>query len=100
MFEGLENMVDKINACKGVDLVLCPFCGGEVMFFPKCSCPNAASGLTRSWEFGVGCLVCGIALPKSTYRFSVQMTKDGSIDVIEDDRQEAADVWNRRYEGV
>ena len=100
MFEGLENMVDKINACKGVDLVLCPFCGGEVIFFPKCSCPNAASGLTRSWEFGVGCLVCGIALPKSTYRFSVQMTKDGSIDVIEDDRQEAADVWNRRYEGV
>lgn len=100
MFEGLENMVDKINACKGVDLVLCPFCGGEVIFFPKCSCPNAASGLTRSWEFGVGCLVCGIALPKSTYRFSVQMTKNGSIDVIEDDRQEAADVWNRRYEGV
>ncbi len=74
----------------------CPFCGGEAIFFSKCSCPNAASGLTRSWEFGAGCLACGIALPKSTYRFSVQMAKDGSIEVIEDDRQEAAGSWNRR----
>lgn len=74
----------------------CPFCGGEAIFFPKSSCPIAATGLTRKWEFGVGCLACGIALPKTTYSFSVQMTKDGGIDVIEDDRQEAADTWNRR----
>ncbi len=100
MFEGLAKMVDKVNACKGVDLMPCPFCGGEAIFFPKVSCPNAAGGLTRSWEFSVGCLACGITLPKETYRFSVQMGKDGSINVIEDDRQEAADAWNRRYEGV
>lgn len=88
--------VDKVNVCMGFDLKPCPFCGGEVIFFPKCNCPNAAGGLTRSREFGVGCLACGIALPKSTYRLSVQMAKDGSIEVIEDDRQEAADTWNRR----
>lgn len=78
------------------DLKPCPFCGGEAIFFPKCSCPNAAAGLTRKWKFGVGCLACGIALPKTTYSFSVQMTNDGGIEVIEDDRQKAADTWNRR----
>lgn len=98
MFEGLEKMVDKVNACKGIDLRPCPFCGGEALFFVKVSCPNAVGGFTRSWEFGVGCLGCGITLPKDTYRFSVQMINDGSINVIEDDRQKAADTWNKRAE--
>lgn len=80
------------------ELKPCPFCGEEAIFFTKVSCPYATGGLTRSWEFGVGCLTCGIALPKSTYRLSVQMTKDGSIEVIKDDRQEAADAWNRRVD--
>lgn len=100
MTERLEKMMDKVNVCMGFDLKPCPFCGGEAFFLTKVSCHYAAGGLTRSWEFGVGCLACGMALPKSTYRLSVQMAKDGSIEVIEDDRQEAADTWNRRYEGV
>ena len=81
-----------------IKLKPCPFCGKEAAFFSKCCCPKAAAGLTRKWEFGVGCLACGIALPTTTYSFAVQMKKDGGIEIIEDDRQEAADTWNRRAE--
>lgn len=89
-------MMDEVNACMGFELKPCPFCGEEAVFFPKRSCPDAAGGLTRRWRFGVGCLACGIALPKTTYSVSVQMKQDGGIEVVEDDRQEAADTWNRR----
>ena len=79
-----------------IKLKPCPFCGKEAAFFSKCCCSKAATGLTRKWEFGVGCLACGIALPNTSYSFSLQMAKDGSIRYIDDDRQEAADTWNRR----
>ena len=53
---------------------------------------------TRTWRFGIACTECNIRLPRSDYRLSVQMGKCGEIKILEDDRQEAADLWNRRAE--
>ena len=84
-----------------IKLKPCPFAGekrGRSEFLSNEYLDQCGSWLTRKWEFGVGCLACSIALQKTTYSFSVQMTKDGGIEFIEDDRQEAADTWNRRAE--
>lgn len=57
---------------------------------------DGARGATRVWHFGIVCTECTIRLPRSDYKLAVQMGRCGEIQILEDDRQEAADLWNRR----
>ena len=79
-----------------IKLKPCPFCGGEAAMIANVGCADAASGDFRAWEFCVMCLGCNISLPRRNYHLSVQLGKCGEIVVAQDDRQEAADTWNRR----
>ena len=94
----IELTQDEQGRCNMSEIKLeaCPFCGHEAIFDIKDGCSYAASGVTRAWEFGVRCPACNVSLPKTTYRLAVQVSKHGEIDIIKDDRQEAADAWNKR----
>lgn len=79
-----------------LELKPCPFCGGEAAVIANVGCAGAARGDYRAWEFGVVCLDCNISLPRHNYRLSARLAKCGRIVVEQDERQEAADLWNRR----
>lgn len=79
-----------------IKLKLCPFCGGEAAMIANTVCADAARGESRAWEFGIMCLDCNISLPRRNYRLSVKLDKCGEIVVLQDDREEAAALWNRR----
>lgn len=81
-----------------IKLKPCPFCGGLSAMFTRVGDADGARGETRMWHFGIGCTECNIRLPRSDYKLAVQMGRDGEIHILEDDRQEAADLWNRRAE--
>ena len=79
-----------------IKLKPCPFCGGMSAMFTRVGDADGARGETRMWHFGIGCTECNIRLPRSDYKLAVQMGRCGEIKIMEDDRQEAADLWNRR----
>lgn len=81
-----------------IKLKPCPFCGGVSAIFTRVGDADGARRDTRMWHFGIGCTECNIRLPRSDYKLAVQMGRDGEIHILEDDRQEAADLWNRRAE--
>lgn len=75
------------------ELKPCPFCGGEAKIVPKIF---SARGISRGWLFGVYCSNCDIALPKTDYRLEIQLDDLGGIMLLDDERQEAIEAWNRR----
>lgn len=79
-----------------IKLKPCPFCGGEAAMIANTGCIEAAHGEYRAWEFCVMCIGCNISLPRRNYRLAVKLDKCGEIVVMQDERKEAADLWNRR----
>lgn len=75
----------------------CPFCGGDAIFFQKA---YAVSNSTRGWVFTVRCKKCGVALPKTNYVIEVNLGDSGEIKIATDERQQAAEAWNRRVNDV
>lgn len=71
----------------------CPFCGGEARFFSKL---YSARGDMRGWEFGVYCTKCDITSPVTNYKLEYEFLSSGEIKALVDDRQRAANDWNRR----
>lgn len=78
------------------ELKPCPFCGDQAAMFTRVGDADGVRGETRVWYFGIGCTECGVALPRRNYKLVVQMGRCGGIKILDDDRQEAADLWNRR----
>lgn len=84
------------NECMSLPpLKPCPFCGGKAEFFTK---TISANGTLRGWNFGICCTRCDITTPKIHYVVKVKLADSGRIEVVEDERQDAADAWNRRAE--
>lgn len=71
----------------------CPFCGGQAEFLIKRVYSQAAK---HDWEFTVHCTGCGVRLPKDDFRVQVSLNGGGEIVLEPDERQKAADMWNRR----
>lgn len=80
----------------GIKLKPCPFCGGEAAMIANGACIDATRGEYRAWEFCVMCISCNVSLPRRDYHLSVKLGKCGEIVVMQDERKEAADLWNRR----
>ena len=73
----------------------CPFCGGVAEFFAtrhydKCT--------KRGWDFGIHCVDCMVALPKTDFIILVDLACSGEIVLDPDEREKAAQMWNRRAE--
>lgn len=79
-----------------IKLKPCPFCGGEAAVVTNAVAASENCGDYRLWKFGIMCLNCNIALPRRNYQLRVQIDKCGEIIAAQDDRQEAADLWNQR----
>lgn len=76
-----------------IELKPCPFCGGEAKYVVKC---HSERGIARGWEFGIYCTKCGVTTPKTYYKLEVQLSGDGQISIIEDERCQAIEAWNKR----
>lgn len=79
------------------ELKHCPFCGGEAKFFTKTFSQN---GISRGWEFGVFCTGCDVQTPRSDYKVEITFESNGEIKNTTDERQLAADTWNRRADNA
>lgn len=75
----------------------CPFCGGEAKFFTK---TFDARGTQRGWFFGVFCTRCDVTTPKTSYYFEANLTDSGELEITRDDRSEAIEAWNRRFDNT
>lgn len=76
-----------------IKLKPCPFCGGEAEFFAmrhydKCT--------KRGWDFGIHCVDCMVALPKADFSILADLACSGEIVLDQDEREKAAQMWNRR----
>lgn len=75
------------------ELKPCPFCGGKAVFLVK---SHTEHGFNRGWLFGISCINCGVALPKSNYKIETSFEANGAIKVTTDEREIAIQAWNRR----
>lgn len=75
------------------ELKHCPFCGGEAKFFTR---TFFQKGVSRGWEFGVFCTQCDVQTPRIDYKVEISFESNGEIKTTTDERQLAADTWNRR----
>lgn len=75
------------------ELKHCPFCGGEAIFFAK---SFEVKGDIRGWKFGVKCKRCGVTTAKTDYELKIIFLENAEIKPVDDERQLAADEWNRR----
>lgn len=79
----------------GQALKSCPICGGEARYFDK---TKKFYGWDVVFTFTIMCRTCGLQLPDGTYHVEVRMGMDGEFVVKNDERQKAADDWNRRID--
>lgn len=85
-----------MNLSKKYELKPCPFCGDAAIFDTT---GNKTSHTTNGFGFTIKCRTCGCRLPKE-YSVYFQLGCDGEIyerNETVDERQSAADDWNRRY---
>ncbi len=75
-----------------IELKPCPFCGGTAKLDIKCY--NARNDI-RGWSFQVKCSDCKVELPKQ-YKVEVELNPSGDMSFVTDERQKAAEIWNRR----
>lgn len=78
-----------------IKLKPCPFCGGVAEFFAT---RNYGKGTKRGWNFGICCVDCMVALPKTDFSVVVDLACSGEIVLGPDEREKAAQMWNRRAE--
>lgn len=77
----------------GQKLNPCPCCGGNAVYFDS-------KKTFELWDivfhFTIMCRKCGLQLPDDKYVLRIGMAKNGDISIKKDDRQKAAEDWNRR----
>lgn len=74
------------------ELKPCPFCGGKAVFD---TVSNLSSHYEVGFEFEIECKNCGAKLPKR-YKVKFSLTDSGGINPLYDDRDRAAEEWNKR----
>ena len=74
------------------ELKNCPFCGKEAVFKVTSKCSSASDiGI----GFTVGCPQCKVFLSQN-FQIRFRLYYDGSISTPVDERDDAAEAWNRR----
>ncbi|MDO5785566.1 MAG: Lar family restriction alleviation protein [Eubacteriales bacterium] len=74
------------------ELKPCPFCGGEAIISTS---SHDSSHYCVGFVFGIECTECGIQLP-GRFKVEFSLRDDGEINILNDERQTAAGLWNRR----
>lgn len=77
-----------------VELKPCPFCGGQAIFK---TISNMADHSNIGFDFGIKCRDCGMTFPK-IYVMRLDLDSDGTVVMIDDEREIAVKQWNDRKE--
>lgn len=81
-----------------IKLIHCPFCGGKARFvffeYDRASLPS------MGYKYQIECDECGATNNEVGLTVFLFFEKDGSLNVIQDDRFKIADAWNRRAKDV
>jgi len=78
-----------------IGLKPCPFCGAKAEFFQtSCDAYDSSVGM----YFRIRCHKCRSTRDDASGRIEVRLSLDGELNILRDDRQEAANVWNKRGE--
>ena len=97
---GSKNQMAEIGPCylsggitmDKIKLRPCPFCGAKAVY-------KIVSVMRRDrevgWEYTVECSMCEIKLHENLHT-TVTLYSDGTIANITDEREKAAERWNRR----
>lgn len=75
-------------------LKTCPFCGSQA-YFKQISYGATDNNAVRI-GFKIECAKCNLSPPNACGSVVTKLRADGSLDHIIDDREMAAEVWNRR----
>lgn len=77
---------------KNYNLRPCPFCGGNAIF----KVINTVASASRSgMTFNVQCAECRTSAPTGHIpEISLKLYEDGSLEIIKDEREYAAQWWN------
>lgn len=80
-----------------IKLIHCPFCGGKARFvFYRYDHTNRSSmTCSMTCKYQIECDECG-ATNNEVGLTVFLFEKDGSLNVIQDDRFKVAEAWNRR----
>lgn len=73
----------------------CPFCGGKAEYIVN---GIYRRGESLGWEFNVVCTGCMVSMPRTRFVVTVSWDNSKGIVLEEDDRDKAAQMWNRRAE--
>lgn len=79
-----------------IKLKPCPFCGGKAIFQTRSTIHSSFYG--PGYEFRIKCSKCGMSSGKNEYMISMYFDEDGNVGFRIDQREEAAQEWNRRYD--
>ena len=79
-----------------IKLKPCPFCGSKAGFI------QTAYGTTdhnsASLSFSIRCVKCSATAPNAIGKIAINLLEDGTLNTWHDDREKAADAWNRRVD--
>lgn len=80
------------------ELKPCPFCGGKA----EIEQTSIGTAMPNSVElsFRIICQKCGAKAPKGEGGIKINLTKNGSLNVWYDTRDQATAAWNMRAEDV
>jgi len=76
-----------------VELKPCPFCG-EKAWFSQTSFVRTDSAFQLG--FDIECKGCGVKAPGSRGFIRMSLGANGDLNIWHDDREKAAEAWNRR----
>lgn len=80
-----------------IKLKPCPFCGGKAEYLIT---ENYNRGTTQGWKFGIHCTKCMVSLPTRDFTVTVDLCGSGELLSLKDEREKAADMWNRRADNA
>lgn len=95
----LRKIIKIVNAgekIKTENLRACPFCGGKA-YFKKIT--EGTRGDIKTFSFETACAECGIVSPK-IYKMEIDFDRQGGLEMVLDERDEAVKDWNRRTKGT
>lgn len=77
-----------------VKLLPCPFCGGEATISQTGY--GTAGGGAVQLDFRIECTRCGATAPNGSGTIKINLGHNGNLNIFHDDRDKAAERWNRR----
>lgn len=81
-----------------IEMDTCPFCGGKAIIKQGRTQIMETNRDSVRFGFSIVCANCNATAPEAYGYISVNLSRDGELNVWHDDRPSAINSWNRRAE--